>query len=329
VAVSLSNIFIYPLRTYLFFAALFLAVSCKKEEVTIKCTSVSSGTNADLTSIKQIADTIYITGNGVNYGVLLYSIDNGNSWNIINKQFDTGLNSICTLNNKLFAAGDSFKLYKSADNGLTWENVWMQGVISMEYITTIRRVISIGKKLYMCGGDELGLGFIGVSNDEGYHWDFTQVDHEMRDIVFYDDFRGVCCGYGALCYTNDGGLNWQFADAKSQFWTSLNLIGETILACSYSGSLMKSINMGSSWQVIRKSGNILNNNLQLICMDALHPPDLMAVGINGKGVFSDDNGNNWKTIQFGEKSHIYSILLNGVTGGIVTGENGAIYKIEY
>ena len=143
----LSYIPVHALRISLFIICCLIC-SCKKDNDEINCIKIDSGTDADLTSIRNLNDTLYITGNSGFQGTLLFSADHGSSWQISNNGFETGLNDVCLLNNSFFAAADGFKIYRSDDSRKSWFPVWIQGTISLEYKTDIRSIGSTGDKYF-------------------------------------------------------------------------------------------------------------------------------------------------------------------------------------
>lgn len=304
---------------------ILLIFSCKKETTSISCTPIETNITSDLTSITAFHDTLFITGNKSYKGQLIYSADNGQSWKMAG-EFPHGLNNFTIYKNKWIAAADSFNIYLSENAGQTWTELWIQGTISMEYITDIHSITSVNDRLYICGGNELGLGFTGVSTD-GNHWTFFQTDHELKSVIFSDEQHGISCGYGIIYFTNDGGLTWTSAEQKDEFWTTACYSKGYYFASSYSGKVISS-SKGENWNTIREGGGIFNNAVQINNSSAFGEI-IIGAGLNGKGIYSQDFGNNWKNIIFAEDFHIYSIHCMNEHEGLIAGENGRLYKIVY
>ncbi|MEP7264692.1 MAG: hypothetical protein ABI772_09340 [Bacteroidota bacterium] len=278
----------------------------------------------------QVGNAFYITGkNNNNKGVLLSSVNNGETWNVVNDNFGSGLNSVCTFKNKLFAAGDHFKLYISDSLGILWNEVWIQGTISMEYVTDIRSVCTGGNKLYMCGGNDFGRGFIGTSTDFGNHWIFFQTDHEMRSVAFSDENNGVCVGYGAIYNTNDGGITWHSQNAMSQFWTSVHYLHDRFYTCSYSGGFMQSATNGKSWDELIKPGSFWTGGNKLNCFAGTLPSTIIAAGASSNSILSENFGIKFKNIIFAQENQINDIRIDSNRDGIFVGDNGCIFLFNF
>lgn len=328
-AVSVPHLSVYSVIRGFLITLVILQVSCKKDSVSIPCRKINSGTASHLTSIIQSGNALYITGKLNDTGKILSSADNGETWNELSDNFKVGLNSICTFKNKMFAAGDQFKLYTSDSVGVIWNEVWIQGTISMEYVTDIRSVCSAGNNLYICGGNDFGRGFIGTSRDSGNHWNFFQTDHEMRSIAFNDENNGVCVGYGALYSTDDGGIKWNSRDALSQFWTSVNYLHDRFYACSYSGGFIQSTSNGKSWDVLVKPGSFWTGGLKLNCFAGTLPSSIIAAGATSKSILSENFGINFKNIIFAEGERINDIIVYSGRDGIFVGDNGSIFRFSF
>jgi len=316
---------LHTIKTYLLLF-IFIIFSCKKEATSIECIKIETNINDDLTSITVFNDTMFITASKSDHGKLLYSADKGSSW-VVAGEFPHGLNSFIVYQNKWIATAGNFKIYISEDSGKTWSEQWMQGTISMEHITDIHSITYFYNRIYICGGNELGLGFSGVSTDNGNHWIFYQTDHELKSIVFRDELNGITCGYGIIYYTEDGGLTWHSAEQPGQFWTAAHYNRGYYFASSYSGEVISSSD-GKTWRTIHKGGGILNSQLQINSSSYINET-ILSVGLSGKGIISNDFGNNWKNIIFAENFHIYSVHCMNEHEGFIAGENGNLCKIIY
>jgi photosystem II stability/assembly factor-like uncharacterized protein len=319
------HISIYSLKNILLILCL-LNGSCKKSELTIESLKVVSGTEADLTSINILNDTLYITGNSGIEGIIICSTDKGYSWITLKDDFEQGINDICRHDNSVFLAADSFTVYRSDDSGISWYKQWIQGVISIEYMTDVKCISSAGSRIYMCGGQDLGHGFAGVSTDNGSHWKFLESEHELKSIAFADDMNGVCVGYGALYSTSDGGETWSGHNSYGAFWTSVYYSGSSYFACSYSGDVIQSVD-GIKWNFLRSAPGTFGSKFFLNSIYC-NGSSVFSAGLNGRGILSSDFGNNWKNIIFAEEPHIYAIFIQE-EGGIAAGEKGMILRFSY
>ncbi|MBL0709983.1 MAG: sialidase [Colwellia sp.] len=126
--------------------------------------SEETGPNLPLLSVTQTSsDTIMVTGA---YGTLLVSNDLGQTWllsdNLLNNPEKYHLNSIVSENNMTYIAGEQGSVFKSLNNGRSWQSIntpyngSMFGILAQKNSTNL---VTFGLK-----------GNYFVSNDQGEHW---------------------------------------------------------------------------------------------------------------------------------------------------------------
>jgi len=126
--------------------------------------SKEAGPSLPLLSVTQTSnDTILVTGA---YGTLLKSIDLGKNWLLLDDKLNNPnkfhLNNITSESNITYIAGEQGNVYKSKDNGNSWQSIStpyngsLFGVLAQKNSSN---VIAFGLK-----------GNYFVSNDHGEHW---------------------------------------------------------------------------------------------------------------------------------------------------------------
>jgi len=126
--------------------------------------SKETGPNLPLLSVTQTSsDTIMVTGA---YGTLLVSNDLGQTWllsdDLLNNPEKYHLNSIVSENNMTYIAGEQGSVFKSLNNGRSWQSIntpyngSMFGILAQKNSTNL---VTFGLK-----------GNYFVSNDQGEHW---------------------------------------------------------------------------------------------------------------------------------------------------------------
>ncbi len=316
----------------LLFLFLFLIVSsCKKDKISLEVTEIPSHTNMDLRSISNDgSDNIYITGGNDDHGIILKSEDAGISFSIFNSDFNQRINDLVWLDsNNVFIVGNDFKAFHSNDQGGTWQPVWFNGFISLEYLTDLLKITALNDStLFFCGGWQFGKGVIGKSVDKGISWSYTPLDHEMRSIKFFDDSHGICVGYGALLFTNNGGIDWHFSDAKNQFWTSLVINQNIALACSYTGAIAQSEDMGITWHILRNANTLLQNSGHFNSIHTIDGINLYCAGFSGDFIYSENTGSDWKSVTSFASNSINDVLLIKDKEGLCVGDEGKIFHFH-
>jgi photosystem II stability/assembly factor-like uncharacterized protein len=300
--------------------------SCRKEEHAITAERIPVGTDADLTSIIRTDLGYILGGHHDKKGIVLFSTDSEN-WSVLNDALETGINDVHYFNGIIYAAADSFKIFTSSDSGASWNTIWMQGILSMEYITDIKSITSYGNSLYICGGRGFANGFTGVSTDGGNHWNFFPADHELRRIACRNEWNAIAVGYGAIYITNDGGNSWQVTGPEGHFWTDVVYDYGMYYACSYSGTIAFSSD-GRQWFFSKVGAGAFNHGLHINSL-RLNEEELIAFGNDGKGIISLDHGKNWKNLKFETEFHIYASLSGNAGTGLVAGENGMLFRYHY
>jgi membrane protein len=221
-------------------------------------------------------------------GLLLFTYDNGKSWEL--KKFGTfGFNDIHMLDeNKGFIAADNGYLLLTSDG---WEHVeikeWKDvsvnlksisfynthGIITGErglIITTndngktwaskiipdakVKKTIVNINSAYFINKDQIILacdeGLILFSDDAGDTWEKKKYsDTNYYSVSFINKSTGYLAGSkGMIIFTVDGGQNWRRKDLSASNVNSLKILNNVIWAFGDNGMILKSIDKGITWE---------------------------------------------------------------------------------
>ncbi len=204
--------------------------------------------------------------------------------------------------------------FRSVDNGETWQQT--------NILPTAKGLASIaGVKVYKLFTDPsdpkaIYLGSRGqglyYSYDLGDSW---QKANGLGDRFIYAvtvDPTDKCTIYvtdgAAIFKTEDCSRTWKsiYSDLNNRGIRSITLNADapkTIFASLMSGSVIRSLDGGSSWKSIKT----FNQNIQYIVADPLTPGRLYVAGVDSGLVRSDDNGVTWKSITSGLQNYSDSL----------------------
>ncbi len=160
--------------------------------------AVEAGPNLPLLSATQTANgTVMVTGA---YGTLLVSNDLGETWklsdDLLNNPDKLHLNSITSNNNIAYIAGEQGSVFKSLDNGSSWQSIntpyngSMFGILAQKNSTNL---VTFGLK-----------GNYFVSTDQGDHWTHYISDNKATLL------GGHIAENGDVVLVGHGGTIFQF-----------------------------------------------------------------------------------------------------------------------
>jgi photosystem II stability/assembly factor-like uncharacterized protein len=263
-------------------------------------------------------------------GRLLRSTDNGEHW--ANAWPDSlASNSIGTIaasTSTFFVCTDG-GIFRSKDNGLTWENV-TQGLRNI-YITALT---ASGTTLYS-GMNSYTYGHgIFKSTNNGFSW--LRINKDSLDItsiaatgttIFAAHSKGIL-------RSTDNGKSWQRAHTGMTDTNITTIVssGTDLFATSYSGILYRSTDNGEHWAAVNaKMSTSYYNVLSLAAIGST----VFAGTDNGHIVRSTNTGEHWEDVSKGiEYQNVRSLTTNstGVFAGtemdgvIRSADNGGSWK---
>jgi photosystem II stability/assembly factor-like uncharacterized protein len=190
-------------------------------------------------------NTIAAIGNSLIIGTLshgmMISSNNGVNWEDYSFPYTkTPIRCLYTKRNLLFAGADN-GIYRSVNNGLSWEHVY-KGV-QVNGFTELKNKISAA---LMNGAIE--------TNDDGLHWNYVYEPHTLHDISS-DGERLYAMTLGAgLKASSDGGQSWEVINnglgTKNLYTFEVKRLGNKIFAAQWYG-IYTSDNFGKDWTIIK------------------------------------------------------------------------------
>lgn len=259
------------------------------------------------------------TGHGS--GILRTS-DGGESWETISGIRGYGWESVVTLSvDSAWAASSEGRIGRTTD-GLTW-NYTVAGSLPLYDICFLdtQRGWAVGdsgvflktldawqtySEVRILPDDLRHIHFISENEgwvasvkdlwhtiDGGDDWEYLdQPLAELTDLSLSDSLRGFLSGrtaqgHGGVCYTLDGGLNWELLiDTLTCIPRSLKVRGDTVWVAGDGGLIVASFDRGQSWTL-----HPALSRATLNCIDFL--PDGRIVAVGDEEVFTSSNGETW------------------------------------
>ncbi len=148
---------------------------------------------------------------GSDNGNIYKSTNNGSTWEKSNLSNESKLNNIFVLDNVVYIVGDNGLIYKSMNFGVSWEKI---NSIIKEDINDIV-ILSNGIGFVVCDD-----GVMYKTPDFGLNWNvyFKTSDFvDLHGIEFFDEQFGIFIGENNIFYrTNNGGKSWIYAAKNNE-----------------------------------------------------------------------------------------------------------------
>ncbi len=277
-------------------------------QVSAQWTLIPSGTTTNLQAVHFPTDSIgYIVGD---FGIVLKSIDTGDTWQTIHLDSAYSFKSVFFTSNDIgyAAAGD---LYKTTDGGINWTQI----------LTPTLNPIS---KVYFVN-DTLGFasesGILYKTINAGNTW-VIALTGTFAFIHFPSDSVGY---FGGSYKTTDGGQSftpltpWFSNSILEAIYFSNDTIG--YMCGWYNSLLIKTIDGGLSWRNLDSMSSVS-------CFDVYFSNENMGYYIDNGGSTrirtTTDGGTTWTT-QLNATNFLSEFFFTPSTG-IAVGNLGTIYK---
>lgn len=205
----------------------------------------------------------------------------------------------------IFAGAADYGIFKSSDDGASWERKGEDGV-------TVSAFIKLTNGDLLAGAIE---GFFR-STDDGETWDWNGIDEDVRCLALTPS--GVIIAgttsTGVLRST-DNGSTWNPSNQglpSDYFLSSVVLPSGTVYLGSYTQGLFVSTNDGSDWSSVPTvTGSIRSLSISSI--------GTLLAGSEGQIFRSTDLGTTWTAVDVGENSALIRSILVAGTGTIIVG----------
>jgi len=228
---------------------------------------------------------------GGDFGTIMKTTDNGDTWTKLNTGFSDRLLSIDFIDgNTGFAGGDDQLLKKTTDGGQTWTDVSLPSAPDF-YIFDIDFVNS--QTGYVLGFFVME-SLIWKTTDGGLSWTTQTTDgaNYLNNLYFLDENNGFASGGtlgGQIIKTTNGGLNWDYNYQDNYAKHSMVFLNSlTGYSGSDQGRIYKTIDGGNTWNFVLSDGGI-----DIMSMNFTDANTGFGFGTGSVYVKTTDGGDNW------------------------------------
>ena len=222
-------------------------------------------------------------------------------------------------NDELYVGSLLDGLFKSTDNGDTWENIH-NGLEEIE----VRDLMFANNKMYL-----LTINALYSSLDEGENWNKIETPEifdkfAIKGDTIYGGFKGASNDPdpGGFYVSTDGGLSWEerISGLANKKVTYVFLHNGLLYAGTY-GGIYRSSNSGELWELI-DSEIAINQPYKEVRILSVN--DGLYIILPDKIYYSSDNGDNWETIFENIPAELYNDLAF-TDYGIYAGTRSGLY----
>lgn len=311
---------------------------------------IFNGTISDMAINSQ--NNLFVSLIGV-HGIA-FSSDNGNTWSLL--PTPSSNRSISIDSNDEIVIGSSTGIYKSVNNGSSWEQI----LACNNFLLSIKK---FGDRILAATYSN----FVYFTKDNGISWDTISVNINQTFSTFISESHQIYVGgYGNLIKSINDGLSWfhykgdltnplvfEFTNDENGYiyissglsiyktikpeeldgWhlqvsntfnllSKVYLIDQSIgLVVGSLGTILKTTNGGSSWYS-QQSGTFYN----LWGISFCNSNYGIAVGEGGTILKTTNGGSNWYIQTSGTTARLNSVSFIDVNNALIVGENSLILK---
>jgi len=280
-------------------------------------------------------------------GLILYSDNQGKSWQQANVPVSVSITSVFFVNAELgWATGHQGVILMTTDGGHSWTRQFSGRDAQQQVLALAKqREKQLNEAIANAQNDD-------ESEDMQYQLDDLQAtiddankaiaegpSEPLMDIWFSDEKHGIAVGaYGLLLLTDDGGKQWrlhpdylQNAD-KYHFYAIAALDAKTVLVAGEQGVLWRTRDGGATWEALKSP-----HQGSFFGAMKLKDNSLLIYGLRNHVYRSTDAGDTWQPVVTGSQSSV----LGGTTFGdacvllvtsdgalLISRDNAASFKVK-
>ena len=310
---------------------LLVSVTANAQEYRSGWDVVNSGVTSDLFSVEGEGEEIWVFGEN---GIVLGSQNSGATWTQMESMGPSNLSMSDSGFGAFLAAGRDGTVIIKIDSGSQWEDISFDAGEE-----DIRGVSLNGNSSVVIVGSNGSIW----KYDSGSWSDYSISGVDLLDVSFLDSERGIAVGEeGAILFSDDGGVTWDYRDAPSEASSSRIIDVEfysdiRAYAITDMGEVMKSSReistpVGFLWnmQYFESEGGSSNLGVNLTSIEVATTNKFLLSGTEGYLSMSKDGGNivNRQMIPLDNLTAFNDIAMLDGFRGIAVGSNGSILITE-
>ena len=310
---------------------LLVSVTANAQEYRSGWDVVNSGVTSDLFSVEGEGEEIWVFGEN---GIVLGSQNSGAIWTQMESMGPSNLTMSDSGFGAFLAAGKDGTVIIKIDSGSQWEDISFDAGEE-----DIRGVSLNGNSSVVIVGSNGSIW----KYDSGSWSDYSISGVDLLDVSFLDSERGIAVGEeGAILFSDDGGVTWDYRDAPSEASSSRIIDVEfysdiRAYAITDMGEVMKSSReistpVGFLWnmQYFESEGGSSNLGVNLTSIEVATTNKFLLSGTEGYLSMSKDGGNivNRQMIPLDNLTAFNDIAMLDGFRGIAVGSNGSILITE-
>ena len=310
---------------------LLVSVTANAQEYRSGWDVVNSGVTSDLFSVEGEGEEIWVFGEN---GIVLGSQNSGAIWAQMESMGPSNLTMSDSGFGAFLAAGKDGTVIIKIDSGSQWEDISFDAGEE-----DIRGVSLNGNSSVVIVGSNGSIW----KYDSGSWSDYSISGVDLLDVSFLDSERGIAVGEeGAILFSDDGGVTWDYRDAPSEASSSRIIDVEfysdiRAYAITDMGEVMKSSReistpVGFLWnmQYFESEGGSSNLGVNLTSIEVATTNKFLLSGTEGYLSMSKDGGNivNRQMIPIDNLTAFNDIAMLDGFRGIAVGSNGSILITE-
>ncbi len=282
------------------------------EDEAVSWTALNTGIE-NITFRSFIIDGSNIYGSNANGGVY-FSSDDGESWSEKSSGISTiDFNDFTVFKSEVYGGGAS--VYKTSDQGDTWEEVTITGLDA----NGASAMTSTASTIYLGG---FSGGIFTSSNGTDWTKSTLDVSGTITSMGVSGDSVYLTTGSGKIYFSNDNGVNWELTqNTSTEGFVRDLLVQEDQIIMSSDDGVFISDDDGTNWT--ESNSGILALKIESV---ASTDNNLFA-GTETQGIFRSDLSGNWTKINNGltasNATTVYDIIL--LDDQIFIGTGGGVY----
>ena len=311
------------IRITALFIILFLLTGCRKERISVNWIEQESNTDYLLSSVYfyDELEGYAVGGDSWYYGVILHTIDGGTTWQAdsLSDKFHWGLQADQDQN--LYTTGINGYLFDLAKDSTDWRfhRIPHWGIMRDVAFYDHQRGVLVG-------GEAFKSGYI-VSMKADFKMDtLILTENDLNAVCFSDSTTVHTVGYGAVLRSLDTGKTWTKQVVPDDYYRSVCFpTSQTGYAVGATGAIIKSVDAGENWQVLRDGDDLLVKDIPFRSVFFVDAEKGYLVGDKGTFWRTLDGGSSWQIIRDLPKINFYDVFVVDNKGWIV-GEGGRVFS---